>query len=298
MLDAPLPASARTLRVFAGTPLRALVVSIESAGVNERFPPQNVLLLGGEHTPAYGLVSPLSNCEWSAGDPDLLTTTAPRHRDVPAPSASESAASQRSAATPPAPGRSGFALESARTTVARYVRLGFEHIVPHGWDHVLFVAALVLGSRRKLRALMAQLGAFTAAHTVTLGLGALGLVVLPSFVIEPLIAASIAFVAIENLWGHGEARHRVAWAFAFGLLHGQGFAGALTETGLPRESFLTALLAFNAGVELGQLAVVASLLLALRGLDEPERFHRYAARPGSLVIATMGLYWALERLIA
>jgi hypothetical protein len=163
---------------------------------------------------------------------------------------------------------------------------------------VLFVAGLVLGSRRRFRSLLLQLGAFTVAHTVTLGLGALGLVVLPGRVVEPLIAFSIAFVAIENLLTKGEPRYRPAWAFAFGLLHGQGFASALAETGLPSESFLTALFAFNVGVELGQLAVVAALLVVLYGLSDPERFQRFAVRPGSVAIAMAGLYWGVERLTA
>jgi hypothetical protein len=293
MLDAALPKNARTLRVFAGVPLRALAVSIESVGTNERFPPQNALLLGGELTPPYRLATPIGNSGWSEGDPDLVGANIPRHRDAPV-----TAASAPPAGVPAATERPGFAAESAWVVAGRYVRLGVAHILPHGWDHVLFVAGLVLGSRRKLRALLVQLGAFTAAHTVTLGLGALGLVVLPGSVIEPLIAVSIAFVALENLLKKGEPRYRAAWAFAFGLLHGQGFAGALAETGIPRESFLTALLSFNVGVELGQLAVVGALLLLLRGLDEPERFQRYALRPGSVVIATMGLYWAVERLVA
>jgi hypothetical protein len=162
----------------------------------------------------------------------------------------------------------------------------------------LFVAGLVLGSRRRLRSLLLQLGAFTVAHTVTLGLGALGLVVLPGRIVEPLIAFSIAFVAIENLVTKGEPRHRHAWAFAFGLLHGQGFASALAETGLPSESFLTALFAFNVGVELGQLVVVAVLLAVLYGLSDAERFRRFALRPGSVAIALAGLYWGVERLTA
>jgi hypothetical protein len=292
MLDATLPKNARELRVFAGKPLRALAVSIESVGTNERFPPQNVLLLGGERTPPYRLATPLGNSGWSEGDPDLVGANLPRHRDKPAPPAAATGAPVASTARP------GFASESAWTVAGRYVRLGVAHILPHGWDHVLFVAGLVLGARRKLRSLLAQLAAFTVAHTVTLGLGALGLVVLPGGVIEPLIAVSIAFVALENLLKRGEPRFRAAWAFVFGLLHGQGFAGALAETGIPRESFLTALLSFNVGVELGQLAVVGALLLLLRGLDEPERFRRYALRPGSIVIAMMGLYWAVERLVA
>jgi hypothetical protein len=300
MLDAALPKRARELRVRAGAPLRALAVSIETAAANERFAPQNALLLGGEATPPYRLATPLENAGWSGGDPELLAAGVQRHRDdTPSETSTGAASTGRSAAAPRTPpSAAGFAAESGFATVERYLRLGITHILPHGWDHVLFVAALVLGSQKRLRALLAELGAFTAAHTVTLGLGALGLVVFPGRIVEPLIAFSIAFVALENLLRRGKPRNRIVWAFAFGLLHGQGFAGALSETGIPRDAFLTALLSFNAGVELGQLAVVAALLLVMRGLEEPERFQRYALRPGSLAIALIGLYWAVERCFA
>jgi hypothetical protein len=112
-------------------------------------------------------------------------------------------------------------------------------------------------------------------------------------------SSSFGVVAsLKKVSQKGEARYRAGWAFAFGLLHGQGFAGALAETGLPRESFLTALLSFNVGVEIGQLVLVAVLLVALHSLKDADRFHRYALRPGSLVIAMAGLYWAIERLTA
>ena len=297
MLDAALPKGARELRVFAGAPFPALAVTIEGAGGPVPAAPQSTLVFGGDTTPPYRLATPADNHGWSAEDPEVLALNAPRHRDAPVPTPSVAPASPpRAPAASSAP--VGFAAESRWTTAGRYVRLGIAHIVPHGWDHVLFVAGLVLGSRKKLRALLVQLGAFTLAHTVTLGLGALGLVVLPGRVVEPLIAFSIAFVALENLLSSGEPRYRAGWAFAFGLLHGQGFAGALAETGIPRESFLTALLSFNVGVELGQLAVVAVLLALLHGLSDPDRFRRYAVRPGSIAIAMMGLYWGVERLAA
>jgi hypothetical protein len=288
MLDAELPRAARQMRVFAGTPLRALAVSVQAVGPNGRSSPENALLLGGDWTPPYRFAEPKSNRGWAEGNPELLAEKVPRHTDAPAAAAPD--------IEPAAP--AGFARESAGSTIARHLRLGFEHILPHGFDHVLFVAGLVLGSRKRVRSLLVQLGAFTLAHTVTLGLGALGLLVLPAGVVEPLIAFSIAFVAVENLVKKGEPRHRAVWALAFGLLHGQGFASALAETGLPRESFLTALFSFNAGVELGQLVVVAALLLVLHGLSDLDRFHRYAVRPGSIAIAMAGLYWGVERLAA
>jgi hypothetical protein len=293
MLDAELPHGAKEIRIFAGKPLRALAVSVEAVGPNGRSSPESALLLGGDWTPPYRFAAPKDNRGWAEGGLELLADKVPRHED---------GVSTAEAAPAPTPKRevraAGFARESAWSTSARYVRLGIEHILPHGWDHVLFVAGLVLGSRKRVRSLLVQLGAFTLAHTVTLALGALGLVVLPGSVVEPLIAFSIAFVALENVVRKGEPRRRAGWALAFGLLHGQGFASALAETGLPRESFLTALFSFNVGVELGQLVVVAVLLLLLHGLSDPDRFHRYAVRPGSIAIAMAGLYWGVERLTA
>ena len=296
MLDAVMPRGATTLRVFAGKPFRALAVTIEAAGAGGGASPESTLLLGGETTPPYRFAAPGKNQGWAEGDPELLAQKLEPHRDTSG--AAAPAVASPGAKAPNLAPSSGFAAESVWSTAARFVKLGFTHILPHGWDHVLFVAGLVLGSRKKLRAMLAQLGAFTVAHTVTLALGALGLVVLPGHVVEPLIAFSIAFVAVENLVKKGEPRYRAAWAFGFGLLHGQGFAGALAETGLPRDSFLTALFSFNFGVELGQLAVVALLLLVLHSLREPDRFYRYAVRPGSIAIALVGLYWGVERLVA
>jgi hypothetical protein len=295
VLDAAMPRRAREMRVFVSPAFRALAVTVQVAGSKGSAAPESTLLLGGDWTPPYRFAVPRSSTGWAEGDPDLLAAKVPPHRDA----ASAPDPAQAADVRPPTTLATGaFAPSSAWQTAVRYVKLGVAHILPHGWDHVLFVAALVLGSRRRLRALFLQLGAFTVAHTVTLGLGALGLVVLPGTVIEPLIAFSIAFVAVENLVRKGEPRYRAGWAFAFGLLHGQGFAGALAETGLPRESFLTALLSFNVGVEIGQVLVVGALLVAFHGLKDADRFHRYAIRPGSLVIAMAGLYWAVERLTA
>src|SRR5262249_55438805 len=138
-------------------------------------------------------------------------------------------------------------------TVVRYLALGFTHIVPNGFDHMLFVLGIFLLTRR-LKSVMWQGRAFTGADSITLALSMYGLIALKPSVVEPMIAISIAYVAIENIFLSELKSWRIALVFAFGLLHGMGFAGALKELGLPRREFITALIAFNSGVEAGQLA--------------------------------------------
>jgi hypothetical protein len=178
---------------------------------------------------------------------------------------------------------------------ARYVWLGFTHIVPLGIDHVLFVLGIFLLSAR-LGPLLAQVTAFTIAHSLTLGLAMYGVVSLPAAVVEPLIALSIVYVAVENVLGRGLGRFRLAVVFAFGLLHGLGFAGVLSELGLPRGQFLLALLGFNVGVELGQLAVIAAAFVAVFWWRRRDWYQRRVVVPASLVIAAFGLFWAVQRL--
>ena len=133
--------------------------------------------------------------------------------------------------------------------VARqYFGLGYTHILPLGLDHILFVVGIFLLSAR-WRSVLLQVSTFTVAHSITLGLTMYGIVSLPARVVEPMIALSIAYVAIENLVTSDLKPWRLALVFSFGLLHGMGFAGVLRELGLPRAQFLTALLTFNAGVE-------------------------------------------------
>lgn len=179
--------------------------------------------------------------------------------------------------------------------VRQYLGLGFTHILPGGLDHILFVLGIFLLSLR-LRPVLTQVSAFTLAHTLTLGLSMYGLVRMPPGVVEPLIALSIVYVAVENVV-HRELRPwRVALVFAFGLLHGMGFAGVLAGLGLPRGEMATALVAFNAGVEGGQLAVLAAAFL-LVGLPFRRRvwYRRGVVVPASLAIAGVGIYWSIER---
>jgi len=179
---------------------------------------------------------------------------------------------------------------------AEYAVLGFEHILPKGLDHILFVLGLFLLSP-SWPALLKQVTMFTVAHSITLGLSIYGLVGLPSSVVEPLIALSITYVAIENLFTTELKPWRAALVFGFGLLHGLGFAGVLTELGLPRTQFLPALLAFNVGVEAGQLAVIALAFGAVGWWRRSQAltYRRWVVVPASLAIAIVGAYWTVLR---
>jgi len=176
-----------------------------------------------------------------------------------------------------------------------YLKLGFTHILPKGTDHILFVLGIFLLSIR-LKPVLLQVTAFTVAHTITLALTIYGVFSLKPAMVEPLIAVSIVFVAVENILSAKVSPWRVAVVFGFGLLHGMGFAGVLSEQGLPRTEFLTALLSFNLGVEGGQLAVILSafLLIGLPFRNKPWYRSRIVI-PASAVIASIGLYWAIQR---
>jgi hypothetical protein len=183
---------------------------------------------------------------------------------------------------------------SAAAATGRFVLFGAEHILL-GWDHLLFVVALLLGSRRP-RDLVTVASLFTLAHSVTLATVALDLVAVPARVVEPLIALSISFIALENLLGRGVTRTRMVTVFGFGLLHGMGFAGSLRLDDEISWGLVTSLLGFNLGIELGQvlvLAVVFPLLMLLRR-------HPWSAAllPWSTVaVAAVGLAWFVQRLI-
>ena len=179
----------------------------------------------------------------------------------------------------------------------RTVALGFTHILPGGLDHVLFVVGLFLLAAGT-RGLLLQISAFTVAHSVTLALAALGIVSVPSAIVEPLIALSIAYVAIENLRATSLTRWRMAFVFGFGLLHGLGFAGALRDLGVSSSDLPLTLVGFNVGVELGQIAVVVLAAAAVRLLPvPPHRRRQWIAAPVSVAIAAIGLFWAVERIV-
>ena len=180
-------------------------------------------------------------------------------------------------------------------TAWRYFALGFTHIVPHGLDHMLFVIGIFLFSGR-LRTVLWQVSAFTVAHSLTLGLSIYSVIEVPPAVVEPLIALSIVYIAVENLLLTELRSWRIVLVFTFGLLHGLGFAGALKELGLPRSDFMTALLTFNMGVEAGQLAVIAAAFLLVGWQCHRAWYRHRVVVPASILIACTAVYWTVERL--
>jgi hypothetical protein len=162
---------------------------------------------------------------------------------------------------------------------------------------MLFVLGIYLLSGRA-RSVLWQISAFTLAHSLTLGLSLYGVIGAPPRMVDSLVALSIAYVAIENIALSELKPWRVALVFAFGLLHGMGFAGALKEIGLPRSEFVTALVTFNGGIEAGQLAVIGAAF-ALVGWHGTNRvwYRRHVAVPASALIACTAVYWTIERLV-
>jgi len=179
--------------------------------------------------------------------------------------------------------------------LALYLRLGFRHIVPEGADHILFVLGLFfLGIT--WRKLLSQTTVFTVAHATTLFLSTYGIFSLPSRYVEPAIALSIAFIAIENVIKPRLGPGRLAIVFGFGLVHGLGFASSLSDIPFPKTDFIVALLGFNFGVDLGQLFVIALAFLAVGGFRNRPWFRRGIAIPCSLAIAAVGLFWGIQRI--
>ncbi len=179
--------------------------------------------------------------------------------------------------------------------IGRYINVGFHHIIPEGQDHILFVLGLFLFSAR-LGPLLWQVSAFTVAHSITLGLALYGVVRLPSSITEPLIAASIVFVAVENIFSKDLKPWRYAVVFCFGLVHGLGFASAFANAGLPRQDFLIGLVGFNLGVECGQLTVIAGAFLLVGWFRHRPWYRRVIVIPASSVIALIALFWTVQRI--
>ena len=180
--------------------------------------------------------------------------------------------------------------------IGLYLGLGFTHILPRGADHILFVLGLFFLSLR-LKPVLWQVTSFTLAHSLTLALSLFGILSLSPRIVEPLIALSIVYVAVENLLTDQIRPWRVAVVFSFGLLHGLGFAGALHDMHIPRSDFVSALVSFNVGVELGQLAV---LLLAYTlvgwAFGRKPWYRSRISIPVSVLIGLMGIFWTIQRL--
>ncbi len=191
-----------------------------------------------------------------------------------------------------------YALENAPVHEVSwfYFKLGFLHIIPEGLDHVLFVISLCLLNTR-LRSIILQASAFTIAHTVALALSMKNIIVAPGIIVEPVIALSIVFVAVENIILHELKPWRIILVFCFGLIHGLGFASALNETGLPPGKFYTSVLMFNVGVEVCQILIIAAIFSLIIRPFKDKLWYRYRiVYPVSIAIALISSYWMIERL--
>ena len=183
--------------------------------------------------------------------------------------------------------------EVVEASLWSWVKSGFEHILPKGLDHILFILGLFL-LVPKMKSLLSQTVAFTIAHSITLALVVLGTITVPGRFVEAAIALSIAYVGLENLWVKELKPRRVVFVFALGLLHGMGFASVMQELELPTGSLLKPLIGFNLGVELGQVAILGgAFLLTFWAVKKAgfEVFRKFA----SLGIAGVGIWWTVER---
>ena len=180
--------------------------------------------------------------------------------------------------------------------IKKYLHSGFIHIIPEGIDHILFILGLFF-STVVFSKLIWQITAFTLAHTITLALATLGIVQISADIVEPLIALSIAYIAIENIRNHEPGKSRLGVIFFFGLLHGLGFAYVLAEFGLSTQALITSLVSFNIGVELGQLTVIAVALALFYRVSKWPSYRAFVQVPASLIIGAIGLFWTVERII-
>jgi hypothetical protein len=177
-----------------------------------------------------------------------------------------------------------------------YMEIGYQHILPLGFDHILFVLSLFLLSP-KLKPVLLQATAFTVAHSVTLALAMYHIITPPTKIIEPLIAISIVYVALENIFSPRLKASRIGVVFLFGLVHGMGFAGALGQLGLPQNHYLLALVMFNVGVELGQITVILLAFLLLgKWFGKKPYYRKVVVIPLSVIIALIASFWTIQRI--
>lgn len=177
-----------------------------------------------------------------------------------------------------------------------YLQLGFRHIIPAGADHMLFILSIFLLSSNLTKVIW-QATAFTIAHSITLGLAMYGLITPPSAIVEPVIALSIVLVAFENIITAELHPWRIFIIFLFGLVHGMGFASVLIGLGLPQKEFLTGLITFNIGVELGQITIILlAYFLFGKWFGQYPWYRKRIVIPLSCCIAVIAMYWTVERL--
>jgi hypothetical protein len=178
----------------------------------------------------------------------------------------------------------------------KYMLIGFQHIIPLGFDHILFITC-VFFLNSNIKQVILQAFMFTLAHSITLGLAMYGVIRPPASIIEPLIALSIVFLALENIMSDQVKPWRLVMVFLFGMVHGMGFAGALSQLGMPQYAFATALISFNIGVEIGQLAIILALYFFVARLFSTRLWYRRRiVIPISVVIGLVAAYWTVERI--
>ncbi len=177
----------------------------------------------------------------------------------------------------------------------KYLFTGFKHIIPLGFDHILFILC-VFFLNTNIKQVILQASMFTLAHSITLGLTAYGIINPSPGIVEPIIALSIVLLAIENIFSVKVRPWRMALIFLFGLVHGMGFAGALRNLGLPNHAFGEALISFNIGVEMGQLVIILFMYLVVARIFAKKEWYRARILvPSSLAIASIAMYWTIER---
>lgn len=179
-----------------------------------------------------------------------------------------------------------------------YLVTGYKHIIPLGYDHILFIMC-VFFLNTNIKKIILQASMFTVAHSITLGLAMYGIIKPPTNIVEPLIALSIVFLALENIFSSKVKPWRMVMVFLFGIVHGMGFAGALSQLGMPHYAFATALIAFNVGVELGQLTIILFMYFFVAKMFSGKVWYRRSVViPSSLIIALIASYWTIERLFS
>lgn len=189
-----------------------------------------------------------------------------------------------------------FHKPSVLSIASTYVIAGYNHILPKGLDHILFILGLFLLST-KLRPLFWQVTMFTVAHSITLSMAMFEVFSLPANIVEPLIALSIAYIGVENILVEKIKPSRLIVIFAFGLLHGMGFASMLSDFGMPNDAFATALIGFNIGVELGQVTVITLAFIFVAYWFKQKSWYRtIVVVPASVLISITGIVWTIQRI--
>jgi len=182
--------------------------------------------------------------------------------------------------------------------IKQYIQLGFTHVIPFGFDHILFILSIFF-LNSNIKSVIIQCSVFTIAHSITLGLSAVDFLVVDTKIIEPLIALSIVITAIENIVSEKVNKRRLVVIFLFGTIHGLGFASALKETGIDRSHFFLSLLCFNFGVEIGQIIVVlAAYFIVSKWFRYKEWYKQRIVYPVSSIIGIIAMYWTIERIIS